>query len=166
MPHADPEVAKVYFRERHQRLRAQILARLKAYREANPEKVAAAKARCYERIKDNPEFKKARSAYQKARRAANRENVKAIEKRSYDKHADKRAEYNRKIANTVERKAREALVREVRAGRMPRAFTLQCAVCRRQADEYHHPSYAREDWFKVVPVCHQCHKDIHHNLRG
>ena len=47
MPYKEPEAARRYFREYHQRNKAEKLAYAKKYREANRESVAAAKARWY-----------------------------------------------------------------------------------------------------------------------
>ncbi len=34
-------------------------------------------------------------------------------------------------------------------------------TCGKQAEEYHHWSYAPEHWLDVIPVCNACHKKIH-----
>ncbi len=60
-------------------------------------------------------------------------------------------------------KAKAAVNHAVRRGKMPRVKTLQCHYCPAQAEQYHHPSYAKEHWLDVIPVCRQCHCLHHHD---
>ena len=50
-------------------------------------------------------------------------------------------------------------------GQLPLATTKQCQDCGLQAEEYHHESYAEEDWLKVIPLCKKCHVSRHVRLR-
>lgn len=59
-------------------------------------------------------------------------------------------------------KAHNAVMNAVGAGILPRARTLGCTHCFAQATQYHHYSYAQEDWLNVVPICRMCHNAIHH----
>lgn len=62
--------------------------------------------------------------------------------------------------NPIQTKARAAVSQAVCAGKLPRVFTRKCK-CGKVAQEYHHWSYAKEHWLDVIPLCTQCHADIH-----
>jgi hypothetical protein len=63
-------------------------------------------------------------------------------------------------------KARDAVTHAIRDGRLASAKTLQCHYCGKQAQQYHHYlGYAPEHWFDVIPVCKQCHREVHKELR-
>lgn len=64
-------------------------------------------------------------------------------------------------ANPSRRDAVNAVNRKVAAGELPAPRTLDCRVCGNQASDYHHPSYERQHWLFVVPLCRSCHKLIH-----
>lgn len=65
--------------------------------------------------------------------------------------------------NPDKRRAGLAVGYAVRCERLPKVNTLKCAIpgCNEQATHYHHWSYAQEHWLSVIPVCIQCHADIH-----
>jgi len=46
----------------------------------------------------------------------------------------------------------------VRDGKLIPAKTLNCHFCSKQAEQYHHKSYAPEHRLEVIPVCRKCHK--------
>ncbi|MCK9370446.1 hypothetical protein M0R04_11100 [Candidatus Dojkabacteria bacterium] len=55
----------------------------------------------------------------------------------------------------------------IKKGDLPSPNTLNCAICNKQAVEYHHYDYTRP--FEVTPVCNMCHSHIHHpnpNIRN
>ncbi len=58
--------------------------------------------------------------------------------------------------NPEEKKAQHAVFAAVRCGKLPAVKILTCK-CGKQAEEYHHPSYAKEHWLDVVPLCYKCH---------
>ena len=62
-------------------------------------------------------------------------------------------------------RAKNAVANEVRSGRIPKANTLLCSICKIEAEEYHHPNYEKEHWLNVIPVCKICHNNIHNNYR-
>lgn len=55
------------------------------------------------------------------------------------------------------RKAESAVNYAIKIGRLPRPDTLQCYYCPKQAEQYHHWSYAPEHFLDVIPVCVKCH---------
>lgn len=162
MPYTDKEAARAYFRAYHVAHRDARLKYAAEYRRENPKKVAAAKRRCYERIKHDPGFLKKRRSYQVERRKTKREHVKAIEKACYIRNRSKRLAAQKALAKTIERKAREAINGAVQRGRLPRASSFKCSRCGSPAREYHHhQGYARDKWLVALPVCSICHKAIH-----
>lgn len=62
-------------------------------------------------------------------------------------------------------KAKNAVTHAIRDHRLQSPNTLHCMDCFGQATEYHHPSYAPEHRLDVIPVCAECHRQIHTNLR-
>lgn len=57
-----------------------------------------------------------------------------------------------------QRKAKDAVNGKVRSLKMPKPAHLFCALCGKQAANYHHYlGYEREHWFDVIPVCVPCH---------
>lgn len=76
--------------------------------------------------------------------------------------SDTRRRYERRRSGQPQRKAKNAVAYAVRMGRMPSIKTLSCE-CGQPAKHYHHPSYARERWLDVIPVCIPCHTAIHRN---
>jgi hypothetical protein len=128
---------------------------MKKYRDSESGKaVRRAGDRAYEASERGKEVKKKykRSAKGRAqqRREAKTEKSKARCKRHYQRDME-----------NGKKPARNALGRAIESGKIPPAKTLKCSHCQKQAEAYHHPSYAKEDHLKVIPVCDQCHSDIH-----
>jgi len=75
-------------------------------------------------------------------------------------------EYKKKYPE--KRKASEAVNRAVYSNKIPRASSLICAICNtKQAKHYHHhKGYDEGNWLDVIPVCIQCHNNIHHKNGG
>ncbi len=74
--------------------------------------------------------------------------------------------YKASRRGTGEFEARAAVNHAVEKGRMPRARTLRCRHCGKQAHSYHHhKGYAVEHHLDVIPLCHQCHWNEHHPNR-
>ncbi len=51
----------------------------------------------------------------------------------------------------------------VAAGHLPPISTRVCS-CGKQAEHYHHPSYDKDQRLNVIPVCADCHRNIHKEL--
>lgn len=56
-------------------------------------------------------------------------------------------------------KAKWAVNRAIKAGKINKASSFKCKYCSKQARQYHHPSYTPENWLKVEPVCNKCHHE-------
>lgn len=61
--------------------------------------------------------------------------------------------------HTTQCKARRKILIAVICGKLPHINSLQCS-CGNQAEHYHHPSYAPEHWFDIIPVCIPCHRHL------
>ena len=84
----------------------------------------------------------------------------------YQQSTKGKARYKRYALRHPERiKAKKAISNAIYRNKLNRPETLHCIGCFEQAQEYHHPSYAPEQRFNVVPVCAECHRQIHSNLR-
>jgi hypothetical protein len=58
------------------------------------------------------------------------------------------------------RNAQVIVMNAIAAGKLPQINTLTCHRCHaNQAEHYHHPDYSKP--MEVVPLCRQCHIDIH-----
>lgn len=56
-------------------------------------------------------------------------------------------------------KANNAVNHAVTRGDLPRAKSLGCAKCPKQAKHYHHYlGYEKEHWLDVLPLCVPCHR--------
>lgn len=50
----------------------------------------------------------------------------------------------------------------VKMGKIPPAKMLPCDICGNAACHYHHyKGYEKEHWLDVIPLCQQCHINIH-----
>jgi len=59
-------------------------------------------------------------------------------------------------------KAKDAVNHAVAAGILPKIKTLQCYLCFKPAQEYHHYlGYEPKHWLDVLPACIKCHNKIH-----
>lgn len=67
----------------------------------------------------------------------------------------------RRADPTVKSSAQQAVAREVKEGRLPRAGTQPCKVCGEPANKWHHWSYREEHWLDVAALCHGCHARVH-----
>jgi len=84
-------------------------------------------------------------------------------KRYHKTSKGKQAEANYKQRNPEKRKAKQAVNNAIVSGNLPRISTQQCEFCGRQAEQYHHWSYLPEHWLDVIPLCRQCHTNVHRN---
>lgn len=81
----------------------------------------------------------------------------AAQKRCWKKYREKNS-----VAIKITRPAYNALNKAVARGIFPRPDTLKCFNCENQAKEYHHhKGYEPEYWFEVIPLCTNCHRNIH-----
>lgn len=114
----------------------------KQWQADNPESYRAAKRHAYW---SNPERERERSRSQRTSKpGANAERCKRYSE-----------------SNPNRRDAVNLVNRKVAAGELPAPKTLTCQKCGKQAQDYHHPSYERQHWLFVVPLCRSCHKLIH-----
>lgn len=65
------------------------------------------------------------------------------------------------IRNPNQFEAHKTVSNAVRTGKLSRSNIKQCHYCFKQAQEYHHPSYALENQLDVIPVCIKCHNKLH-----
>ena len=94
----------------------------------------------------------------------NREAIRKLQ-RSNAKRRNKTPKYIAKrkaYQQTNKYKARLKVCGAVLVGKLPNIKTQTCK-CGKQAEHYHHPSYAPEHWLDVVPLCQDCHFAIHFN---
>ena len=61
-------------------------------------------------------------------------------------------------------KARDVVGQAIIYHNFPKACKHQCKNCENQASEYHHWSYDPEHWLDVIPLCKQCHADVHNGV--
>jgi len=62
--------------------------------------------------------------------------------------------------------AMRAVLRAIRSGRIPQAASLACALCGKQAKDYHHRNgYGPEAHLDVIALCRNCHGELHQNGR-
>lgn len=72
----------------------------------------------------------------------------------------KRRNRKAKRANPEKIRCRALVSQKVKHGRMPRASSLLCYSCGRQAAHWHHhKGYDFEHRYDVLPLCIACHKD-------
>jgi len=73
-----------------------------------------------------------------------------------------RKRYKDNPANSNQIKAAQALNNAVRDKAIPHISTQRCSLCNGQADQYHHhEGYEKEHWLDAIPVCRQCHAELH-----
>jgi len=74
-----------------------------------------------------------------------------------------RAKFQRRDSeNDPARHAAHNSVRNaVQRGKLQPIGNCKCAMCNRQAEEYHHWSYAPEHRLNVIPLCQPCHANLH-----
>ena len=65
-----------------------------------------------------------------------------------------------RLCHPERQRAKNAVNKAVRTGKLPRPDTLQCHYCPEQAKDYHHhKGYAPEHWLDVIPACRNCHNN-------
>lgn len=73
------------------------------------------------------------------------------------KEAQKRKDKKRVLVHPQKIKAKNAVNHAVASGILPAVSTMKCVRCGNQAEHYHHESYAKEDFLRVIPLCQECH---------
>jgi hypothetical protein len=78
-------------------------------------------------------------------------------------HPEKIRKSSKKYRETWPEKiaAHKAIHEATQKGILPKARSLTCEQCDQQAEEYHHYSYAEEDWLSVIALCRICHNRLH-----
>jgi hypothetical protein len=92
-------------------------------------------------------------------RNSERGNHKVKEYKCSDIAKQKNKEY--RMNNPMQTKARAAVSNAVADKKLPHISTRVCEICDKAADQYHHWSYEPEHWLDVIPLCLQCHVEIH-----
>ena len=88
------------------------------------------------------------------------------EYRQRDGYTQKLKQYQQKRYTDPEHRrrlqARNRLTQKIRSGKFPKAATLRCSVCGGPASQFHHLNgYDPDRWDDVVPVCKDCHGELH-----
>ncbi len=109
------------------------------------------------------EQRREHNAKMRVYKAANREKVRQSHRDYRQANPNKIAVY---AASYKERKpeavaAKNAVNNAIKEGRLLPVKTQLCADCGKQAQNYHHESYAPEHQLDVVPLCRSCHKQRH-----
>lgn len=68
-----------------------------------------------------------------------------------------------KLKDPVKQRARALVYHHVKQGNLPPPGAFFCSniECIRDAEQYHHWSYAPENKLSVIPLCRRCHRRIH-----
>jgi len=140
-------------------------------RYSNTEKAKyKAKLRARKRRK-RPEIKEQEKQYSKEyyQRKEVKERLRKYEKtakrRNYKRKLDKSPKAKARMKRTREKygykcKARSTLFYRIQTGEIPPVHTKKCFMCNKQAGHYHHKDYSMP--YDVIPLCVQCHYNIHH----
>lgn len=110
-----------------------------------------------------------RDSWRESKRKAYDGNVEKERERARQRRKDN-PETNRKHNATYPRNHPERrnavnyVNRAVARGDLLPANSQKCVHCGEKAEEYHHPSYAKEDWLVVVALCRSCHRQHHTRL--
>ncbi len=101
----------------------------------------------------------ARERHRKYKKEYDLTNKKRIQKyhQAYGKEYRK---YNKEKAA-----ANRAVHKAIRLKVLPKPSVHQCSspTCEKQAELYHHESYAKKDWLEVTPFCRSCHLLYHYS---
>lgn len=99
----------------------------------------------------------------RASHARNREKRLAHKKEYFAANIDNERKRIREYAKRRpdQKKAKDAVATAVRRGDMLPVTDRLCTVCSNSAQEYHHPSYDKDKWLIVIPLCKSCHRRIH-----
>jgi hypothetical protein len=77
------------------------------------------------------------------------------------KDVNHRADHKYRRQHPEKCKARDAVKYAIKCGRLAPPTNLKCQHCGVQAQQYHHPSYKKEHWLDVIPLCKPCHRKTH-----
>jgi hypothetical protein len=98
------------------------------------------------------------------RRKRNRKKATERNRKWLEANPGKKAEIDAKYRGTHsnEIEARRAVNKAIKKGDFRPVITCVCEDCQeKQAQEYHHESYATENWLDVVALCILCHNARH-----
>lgn len=105
----------------------------------------------------------ARSQYEKTEKGRNAK--KRYRQSEIGKEIERKNSATYKVRHPDRAKAHYAVKDAVKMGRIPAARILICDTCGEKASHYHHyKGYERKHWFDIIPVCRQCHADIHREM--
>ncbi len=84
--------------------------------------------------------------------------VKQEYRKKYEKSENRKLARKRFLQeHPLQIKAKWAVHQMTRTGKLPKAKTLKCVYCGKQASQYHHwLGYQPEHWLDVVPACKLC----------
>ncbi len=86
-----------------------------------------------------------------------------LHKEKYSKERDK--DYHRRYNFFWKKKNKEKIYAQgviqyqIKKGEIPKPTSLKCNICKKQAEEYHHPDYNLP--YQVLSLCKLCHREIH-----
>jgi hypothetical protein len=88
-----------------------------------------------------------------------------VGKRWVEENRQRVRDYHQKRSHTFKGRAMRAVNYAVRIGKLPRISTQICD-CGLPARHYHHESYRKEHWLKVIPKCLSCHGETRREIIG
>lgn len=126
------------------------------------------------RIKEYSQTEKGKARYKRYKQT---EKGKATQKRyrqsDKGRKVDTRGKKRFGIRHPEQIKAKKAVKRAIKTGKLPRPDTLLCHYrlqhpdCEYHAKQYHHwHGYAPEHYLDIVPVCMKCHIKQHNRKRS
>lgn len=106
-----------------------------------------------------------RDRYKNARESARLKRAEYL-KTEAGREAVKRKDKRRWLFHPEKIRAKSAVNKAVASGALPPVTTLICATpgCENQAMEYHHESYAEENFLRVIPLCKKHHAETYTNI--
>lgn len=96
-------------------------------------------------------------SYDAKNRGQRKEAAKQYRENNKEEHKKKVHDYRARNKDTVRAAAKLHLA--IADGTMPSASKLNCDICGRQAQDYHHPDYSKP--LDVIPLCRSCHRRLH-----
>lgn len=114
-----------------------------------------------QRTKHYAKNREKEKAQTRAWKKANPEKVTAYAKSRAGKAIRKKSNHKYRKNNPVKIKARKAAENAVNTRKIPAVSDCKCEDCYDKAVNYHHESYAKKDWLKVIPLCRPCHLNRH-----
>ena len=164
MPYKDPEVQRLYDKQKYQRNREKILQRSKEYAEAHKEEIAEYQKQYAEEHRDDlnayiREWRKSKQTLE------SKEKQRKTERKWYSQNIKKAmARYRRHISRHRQKYiARYLLAAAIQSGRIVKPKT--CSECGAGGRIHgHHADYLKP--LEVVWLCHGCHLKAHNGRFG